>query len=216
MPARRRGVAGTRQGRCTDGSACAFATAHSILASSVGSLRDLCSQTKIKVQVKELLVVGASIEGLRGMPMALRRCVLRTRQLLQFFVGEGRERRAGALELGSHLHRLLLLDQKLLLHANHRAWPHDAKVTYRFARREGILLHKPKGNESARAAEACLAMHCNDARLTVDYVKKAEDDVGRRHRAVGEKEIHVLDARRREDACVVLALMIEAEYCRHT
>ena len=82
MPARRRGVAGTRQGRCTDGSACAFATAHSILASSVGSLRDLCSQTKIKVQVKELLVVGASIEGLRGMPMALRRCVLRTRQLL--------------------------------------------------------------------------------------------------------------------------------------
>ena len=49
---------------------------------------------------------------------------------LQFFVGEGRERRAGALELGSHLHRLLLLDQKLLLHANHRAWPHDAKVTW--------------------------------------------------------------------------------------
>ncbi len=69
------------------------------------------------------------------------------------------------------------------------------------------MLHTVEGNETASAAEACLAVdrHATDGAL--GNIEEFLDDLLRRSRAIQEVEIEVLDASLEEAVAIVLFLI---------
>ena len=97
--------------------------------------------------------------------------------------------------------------QVVLLLADDRPRPHYAQPRNGLARREALRPHHVQGDERARASQPSVAVHRHNSRGGVDDLQEVDDDVRGRYCAVVVVKVVVVQARRGEDAAVILDIV---------